>query len=130
MSKREVAAEKIGALVEAARRSPDLLKPKYRGLPFPAGWCYVLSEAAKWYAADTVIQYGPVFQRHEGAPHWALRDRLTGVVLDLTAEQFETPPDPAAWVGKGFLTRYPSERARELARRAGLTTDVEVDHAP
>lgn len=51
--------------------------------------------------------------RHEGDSHWFLQHE-SGVILDATAVQFESPPPYAQAVGRGFLTREPSKRARAL----------------
>lgn len=38
-------------------------------------------------------------------------------ILDPTASQFKTPPDYRKGRGRGFLTKKPSKRARELMIR-------------
>lgn len=90
-----------------------LLLPKFRGQSSPyAGYCYIASEA---FVHSMPRGYKPMFLRWEGAPHWFVLSP-TGKVIDLTAEQFKTRPDYGKARGKGFLTKHPSRRARELLR--------------
>jgi hypothetical protein len=94
--------------------TPDLLKPEYRGLKRPfAGHCYVASEAL-FHLSDRTLY--PHFIRHEGAPHWYLKDGR-GRVYDLTAEQFSTPVPYEQGVRKGFLTKKPSARTKVVIQR-------------
>lgn len=94
--------------------SPDLLKPEYRGADHPlAGHCYVASEALFHLSKK---QLYPCFIRHEGTPHWFLKDER-GRVYDPTAAQFKTPVPYEQGVRKGFLTKKPSARTREIIRR-------------
>jgi len=96
--------------------TPDLLKPEYRGLDHPlAGHCYVASETL-FHLSDRTLY--PHFIRHEGSPHWFLKDER-GRVYDLTAEQFSTPVPYEQGVRKGFLTKRPSARARIVIQRVG-----------
>jgi len=89
----------------------DLRRPPYKGNPNPlAGHCYVASEVL--YHLFLNDEWKPCFIRHEGSPHWFLRNRRTGRVLDVTAEQFKTPVPYDKAVGKGFLTKKPSARAQ------------------
>lgn len=46
--------------------------------------------------------------------HWYLVHKWARLVLDPTASQFATPPPYLEGRGRGFLTRYPSRRARQL----------------
>jgi hypothetical protein len=95
----------------------DLRRKPYKGNPNPlAGHCYVASEVlfhllgAEWL---------PCFVKHEGAPHWFLRNRRTGKVLDATASQFKTPVPYERGKGKGFLTKKPSRRAQVILDALG-----------
>jgi hypothetical protein len=45
--------------------------------------------------------------------HWFLKHD-SGLILDVTAVQFAKPPDYSKARGRGFLTRMPSDRARQL----------------
>jgi hypothetical protein len=54
--------------------------------------------------------------RVDGVVHWFLRDG-SGAVLDPTATQFEQEPPYHLSRGRGFLTKEPSKRARELMSR-------------
>lgn len=102
--------------------SPDLLRPKFRGSWNPLhGHCYVASEAA-YHILGTQSGWKPMFMHHEGTPHWFLSAEVSGYTgerwtLDLTLRQFQNPPDHRNGVSKGFLTREPSSRARELISR-------------
>ena len=106
MSLDSLTARIVAALSDDLRRAP------WRGSSNPlAGHCYVASEAA-WHAlGGASSDWLPCFIKHEGAPHWFLRERSTGRVLDITASQFATPPAYELGRGKGFLTREPSKRA-------------------
>ena len=94
--------------------SPELLKPEYRDANHPlAGHCYVASEAL-FHLSDTRLY--PHFVRHEGSPHWFLKDER-GRVYDPTADQFATPVPYNHGVRKGFLTKQPSRRAQVVIQR-------------
>lgn len=96
----------------------DLRKKEYRGSPNPVtGHCYVANEALLFLLkAGGVKGWGPMFVKHEGVPHWFLRHE-SGVVLDPTSDQFKKPVPYRKAVGKGFLTKNPSKRARTLIER-------------
>lgn len=100
--------------------TPDLLKPEYRrrsrGRPASYGHCYAASEAAYHLLGGREAGWTPQNIRHEGAPHWFLRHK-DGRVLDITEDQFETPVPHDRAIGKGFLTRTPSARARAIIGR-------------
>lgn len=55
-----------------------------------------------------------MFMYHEDEPHWFLKHRITGKVIDPTVGQFKTTPDYGKAKGKGFLTKNPSRRCRVL----------------
>lgn len=67
--------------------------------------------------------YTPHTVRHEGAVHWYLVQNLDGFVpgarqvIDPTAAQFKTPPPYHEGRGRGFLTKVPSRRTREMMKR-------------
>jgi hypothetical protein len=93
----------------------DLRKKEYRGHPNPLyGHCYVACEVFFHLFHGRFI---PCFIRHEGLPHWFLRERSDGTVLDPTVSQFEKVPDYSLGVGKGFLTKKPSKRAQIVLNR-------------
>lgn len=96
----------------------DLRRPPWRGSPNPvAGHCYVASEVLFFLLRRYFGQWRPEFVRVGGAPHWFLRHLKTRQILDVTADQFSVviPYDKAR--RKGFLTRIPSKRAKEMLRR-------------
>lgn len=60
----------------------------------------------------------PMNMKHEGVSHWFILDTLNGNrIIDITANQFKTPPDYSKARGRGFLTRLPSKRAVTLMNR-------------
>ncbi len=89
----------------------ELRRPEYRGHPNPLrGHCYVASEVLQRLVGGT-----PHTLHHEGGVHWYLV--VDGEVLDATASQFSTVPDYTKGRGRGFLTKQPSRRAREVLQR-------------
>lgn len=96
----------------------SLRHKKYRGNPNPlAGHCYVASEVL-FHAYPG--RFKPMFVRHEGEPHWYLKDKLSGEIVDPTVSQFKSPPDYSLGKGKGFLTSRPSKRAQIVLNQLGL----------
>lgn len=79
------------------------------------GNCYVTSEALYHLVGGRAAGWKPMNVRHEGDSHWFLQ-HAGGTILDATAAQFKTPPPYAQAVGRGFLTREPSKRARALMK--------------
>ena len=107
-------------LQDTLPRCDDLRRSPWQGDPCPvAGHCYVASEALYHLLGGAAAGFTVHFIRHEGAPHWFLRDPA-GQVLDLTAAQFDTPVPYHQAKRKGFLTKRPSARAGDLAQRAGF----------
>lgn len=103
--------------------TPDLLREPYRarvlaGAHPTTGHCYVASEALWHLLGGPASRWGPAFVRHEGSPHWFLRQKDGRGVLDPTVRQFREEPPYARGVNKGFLTRQPSSRARKVMYRA------------
>lgn len=97
-----------GACTDALR------KPQYRGNANPlAGHCYVASEAY-YHLRGKAQGFVPQTIRHEGGPHWYLKHKTTGQVLDLTASQFSSKVPYEKGRGCGFLTRQPSKRAQAV----------------
>lgn len=94
----------------AARRPP--------GATASWGCCYVAAEALWYLLGGRASGWRPTSGRVGGEPHWWLAGP-GGEVLDPTADQFDDgaidgPVPYAAGVGRGFLTREPSARARRL----------------
>lgn len=79
------------------------------------GNCYVTCEALFHLLGGKAAGYTPHTVRHEGDTHWYLV-HTSGLRIDPTASQFQTPPPYGQGRGRGFLTRAPSRRARELMR--------------
>lgn len=86
------------------------------------GNCYVTCEALYHLMGGKKAGWTPMFTYHEGQPHWFLQHRkdtiwgVSSTIVDPTARQFRTKPDYYKAVGKGFLTKKPSKRARVLMR--------------
>ena len=106
--------------------SDDLLLPKYKkmkvgkNLHKTFGHCYVVSEAAYYLLGGKEAGWTPYFINHLGCHHWFLKHE-SGAILDLTAEQFSYPLDYKAARGKGFLTKAPSKRAKDLICKIKLS---------
>jgi hypothetical protein len=77
------------------------------------GNCYVTCEALFHLLGGKQAGYKPMCMRHEGDTHWFLKHQ-SGLIIDPTVSQFKSRPDYATAVGRGFLTKGPSLRAREL----------------
>ena len=108
------------ALQAAILRALDnsLRRQKYQNNPNPvAGHCYVSSEALYYLLGGPQGEWMPQFIRHESEPHWFLRHRRTGAVLDLTASQFQTSVPYAKGRRQAFLTSGPSRRAQVVIAR-------------
>lgn len=98
----------------------DLRKDPWKGNPNAlAGHCYVASEALYHKLGGQRSGWVPHFVVHENSPHWFLKHRETGQIMDPTASQFSTPVPYNLGKGKGFLTREPSARAAKVL--AGLS---------
>lgn len=106
-------------LVDSVRNNltDDLLKPQFKGQPFPMGHCYVAAEAIYHLAGGKESGLKPVRLRMpDGVVHWWLQ-APDGEIIDPTHDQFaEAVPYEQGRPG-GFLTREPSRRAQELINR-------------
>lgn len=90
--------------------SDDLRKKKYRGNSnVLAGHCYVACEV---FFHLNPGKYHSFFIRHEGEPHWFLKNKINGRIFDPTVSQFKTKPQYKSGIRKGFLTKVPSKRAQ------------------
>jgi hypothetical protein len=92
-----------------------------RGLSPLTGHCYVVCEVLAHFIGFDRLK--PMVVQHEGSTHWFLLQQPSGRVLDPTADQFDTPVPYDQGKGCGFLTKKPSKRAIELAKRARLPLD-------
>jgi hypothetical protein len=91
------------------------------------GNCYVTCEALYHLLGGKEAGYVPHTVRHEGDVHWYLvHDVYTGpswgsdtehIIIDPTAVQFKTTPPYHLGRARGFLTKQPSKRAREMMKR-------------
>jgi hypothetical protein len=84
------------------------------------GHCYVASEAAYHMLGGKEAGYTPMNIKHEGDSHWYLQHKGPKGTryLDLTHDQFKTPVPHHEGRGKGFLTKNPSKRTRDVIDRA------------
>lgn len=100
----------------------DLLRPKYRkrvidGAHFTTGHCYVASEAFHHLTGSEMSQWKPCSVLHEGEVHWYLKNKLTGEIMDITSDQFNTPVPYQNGRYRAFLTKFPSHRCQILMGR-------------
>lgn len=117
-------------IIEAIRAQlgPHLLKGMYKQRrPVNAtpswGCCYVATEALYhlWGKENgfTPMCVPYVIEAHAYGTHWFLEQRTTGLQVDITADQFDpkvarTVPDYKSAKAKGFMTKKPSKRARQI----------------
>jgi hypothetical protein len=86
------------------------------------GNCYVTCEALYHLMGGRRSGWKPCTVRHEGDVHWFLVNRTAvfgipvNTILDPTRKQFKTEPPYHDGRGRGFLTKKPSRRARELMK--------------
>lgn len=80
------------------------------------GNCYVASEALYHLLGGKAAGWKPMTLKHEGDTHWFLK-HSSGLIVDPTVSQFDSPPPYERAVGRGFLTKEPSRRASELMQR-------------
>ena len=111
--------------------SDDLRQPQYRGHPNPLrGHCYVMSEAFFYILGGKSQGWKPatcnVLCDGKRVVHWFLFHERNRVICDPTRQQFtEEEFVPYAYGrGRGFLTKKPSKRTRELIRRAAKTLQM------
>jgi ADP-ribose pyrophosphatase YjhB (NUDIX family) len=122
---------KLKKLVHAVQTSlsDDLRKPQYRGHEnCLAGHCYVASEALYHLLGGAESGWVPQNIQHEGGPHWYLKHKISGTILDPTASQFKTKVPYENGRGKGFLTKQPSKRTQVVLDRIkneGLSLPVQ-----
>lgn len=111
---------KINRMVEAVKShlTDDLRKPQYRGHEnCLAGHCYVASEALYHMLGGSEKGWTPHTIQHEGGPHWYLKHKHSGAILDPTANQFKTKVPYEKGRGCGFLTKQPSKRTQTVLNR-------------
>ena len=114
---------------ERMRGNPPSALPKLRRAVGKARECYPAAEALYHNAGGRQAGLTPMQQIHEGRSHWWVRGP-EGEVLDPAGAQFRTPVPYERGRGRGFLTKKPSKRARQLAKRAGVKlnpTDHDMD---
>ena len=94
------------------------LKKKRRGN------CYVTAESLFHLLGGKAAGYTPHTVRHEGSVHWYLRHETKSIdgiyfatIIDPTASQFKSQPPYHKGRARGFLTKGPSKRAREMMQK-------------
>ena len=100
----------------------DLRKTKYKGHPNKYwGHCYIASEAL-YHLIKRNLGFRPCYTHlPDGGTHWFLMTPCDGQILDPTWDQFPKR-ERGMWIytnaiSCGFLTKNPSNRAKELIRR-------------
>ena len=78
------------------------------------GHCYLATEVAYHLLGGKKQGWKPMYLKCEDGSHWFLK-HSTGRIFDVTSGQFEG--EEILYqnaIGKGFLTREPSQRAQKL----------------
>lgn len=81
------------------------------------GNCYITCEALYHLMGGKQGEWRPMQMRHEGDSHWFLKHKVHGTIMDPTRDQFDYLPPYFLARGRGFLTKEPSKRAREMMER-------------
>lgn len=99
----------------------DLRKSKYKNNKnYLVGHCYVASEALYHILGGKPCGWKPMFIKHENQSHWFIKNIKTNIVIDITEKQFKSKIFYDKAIGKGFLTKKPSKRAKELMKRISI----------
>lgn len=107
--------------------SDDLLSKSYqrmkkdKSFSSTFGHCYVASETAYHLLGGKEEGWKAYHVKHLGYSHWFLKHE-SGFILDLTADQFKSTINYENARGTGFLTKYPSKRARMLIKKIGSSS--------
>jgi hypothetical protein len=80
------------------------------------GNCYVTCEALYHLLGGKKAGWKPMNMVHEGDQHWFLQHQFADFRVDPTVKQFKSIPDYSKAKGRGFLTKKPSKRAKELMK--------------
>jgi len=81
------------------------------------GHCYVATEAAYHILGGHNYGWKPFYLKCDDDSHWFLKDS-SGIIFDVTKDQFgDEKILYHKAIGKGFLTKQPSKRARKLINR-------------
>lgn len=99
----------------------SLLKPKYRkdkNRNKYTGHCYVATEAL-YHLLDSEekINYTPSILKINNDTHWFLKNKKTGVIIDITKYQFNFELDYSNSRNAAFLTKSPSKRTLTLLNK-------------
>lgn len=101
------------------------VRKEYSSSNLLAGLCYTASEAIYHLSDDPLKPYCVRWGSKPHQTHWYLKHRETGQRIDVTASQFPAVDFVNLYnheVGKGFLTKGPSRRARLVLDR--ISRDV------
>lgn len=79
------------------------------------GNCYVTSEALYHLLGGKAAGWKPMCISMKPYNHWFLK-HLSGLIVDATVSQFVQLPDYSKARGRGFLTKQPSKKAKELMK--------------
>lgn len=114
---REAIEKKLAEMVA------DLRKPQFQAHHPLSGACYITSEAF-FHLGARKAGYKPKVGSYRGITHWWLENDK-GEKFDLTGSQFKDPQVLEKYYEKGkgcgFLTDFPSKRARILMDRIEAT---------
>lgn len=78
------------------------------------GDCYAGSESLYHLLGGNDAGWTPHVVSHENAPHWYLKNRHSGRIVDATSNQFENPVPYHLGRGQSFVTELPSKRANQI----------------
>lgn len=108
---------KINRIVESVKShlTGDVSVPMHRGKESClAGECYIAIEAIYHMLGGAHSGWTPHTVQHDGGPHWFLKHRHSGAIIDPTASQFETEIPHTLGVPRVLATLHPSKRAEIL----------------
>jgi hypothetical protein len=110
----------VSEIESVCYKSNDLRKKQYQNHPNKMrGHCYVASEALYHLLGGKKSGFVPhVLKIDENENHWFLKHVSGRMLLDPTRSQFQgLNMEYHKAVGKGFLTKKPSKRAKILISR-------------
>jgi hypothetical protein len=90
------------------------------------GDCYAGAEALYHLLGGNEAGWNPSVVNHQNVPHWYLKNRHSGTIIDPTANQREAPAPYDMGKAKSFVTALPSKRAGQVISKV-LTQKREAD---
>jgi len=109
-------------MVDAVRNALGSVK----GHDCVKGDCYAGAESLYHLLGGNDAGWNPTVVSHQNGPHWFLKNRHSGKILDAASDQFELPPPYHLGKAKGFVTTMPSKRASQIIKQV-LTRKSEDD---